>query len=710
MSLKTHNFEFGEFCLETNEKILLRQGKPVSLTPKALQLLFILVENHGRIVEKDELIQAIWSDSFVEESNLTFTVSLLRKALNDNKQTSRFIETVPKRGYRFVAEIREIRVRNEEPEVSPIETIPIRKTTQKSLFIPLTIGVLLFSTMSFGFWILKTKAFTPNAPVLTEPFSLEKLSTDGKVFNAVISPDGKNMVYSIGAGFENKSIWLRQLETGNNVEIVAPADFTYHGFAFSPDGMFVYFHRRPSKSKESSSMYRVSILGGVPTKIVDISHGKVDFSPDGNRIAFFRCPSSQGESCSVWVADADGKNERKIIALQRPNRISDAIFSRDGNSIVFASGQSLNAANEFGLTEIDLQSGIEHESISEKFFDIIKIARLRDADGLLITASKSPNKNFPIWFVSNTKNEAKVLTKDSESYFSISLDNESKMIVSTQVKPNFQLEIFQTDTLSTSPQVLVNATTAAFAPNGKLVYSSAMSGNEEVWSIQPDGTERKQLTNNPADETSPVVSPDNNSIFFASNQTGQVHVWRMNFDGTNQVQITQKDGGFPLFVSPDGKWIYYHHGLDRTLWKVSTQDNQLTEKQVLKQQKRYFTISSDEKLVAFTENKGSENIIQILNLNSPEKPIRSIQTAVLEWEVTDLKWMPDNNSLVYLLKNSENQSKTLWQQFLNEEKPRKIIDLDSQSIPHLTLSHDGKTFGIIRGKWQHDAVLLKGLE
>lgn len=707
MSLKTHNFEFGEFCLETNERILLRQGKPVSLTPKALQLLFILVENHGRLVEKEDLIKAIWSDSFVEESNLTFTVSLLRKALDDNKQSSRFIETVPKRGYRFAAEVREIPIRHEE---SPVEKVLVSKIKRKNLFIPVTIGVLLILTMAFGFWILKTKASTPNAPVLNEPFSLEKLSTDGKVFNAVISPDGKNIVYTSGADYENKSIWLRQLETGNNVEIVAPGEFTYQGFTFSPDGMFIYFHRRLLKSNGPSSIYRISILGGVPTKIVENSYGKVNFSPDGERIVFFRCPLSQAETCSLWIADAaDGKNEKKILARQSPVRISDAVFSRDGNSIIFASGQSLNAANEFGLTEIDLQTGIEREYVSEKFFDIIRLARPHNDEGLLITASKTPNKTFRMWFVSNKKNEATALTKDSESYFSISLDNESKMIVSTQVKPNYQLEIFQTESPTASPQILVNAITANFAPNGKLVYSSAMSGNDEVWSIQPDGTERKQLTNNPADETSPVVSPDINSIYFASNQTGQVHVWRMNFDGTNQTQITQKDGGFPLFVSPDGKWVYYHHGLKRTLWKVSTQDNQFTETQVLKAQKPYFAISSDEKFVAFKENIGSENLIQILDLNSPEKPIKSIQTAVLEWEVTDLKWMPDNKSLIYLLKNPENQAKTIWQQFLNEEKPRKIIDLDSQGIPHLILSPDGKTFGIIRGKWQHDAVLLKGL-
>lgn len=710
MSLKTHSFEFGDFCLKTNERILLRQGRPVPLTPKTLQLLFLLVENHGQIVEKKDLIEAIWSDSFVEEGNLTFTVSLLRKALNDDKQTSRFIETVSKRGYRFVAEVKEIPAANISVQSNLEKIIFNEQSKRKNLFALLAVGILFFGLIAFGFWFLKTKTFASNVPVLTEPFALEKLSTDGKVFNAVISPDGKNIIYSSGAYYENKSVWLRQLETGNNVEIVEPGEFMYHGFAFSPDGMFIYFHRRPLIGNESSSIYRTSIFGGIPTKIVENSYGKVNFSPDGDKIIFFRCNFNQAESCSLWIADAiDGKNEKKIIARQNPVRISDAVFSSDSKSVIFASGQSLNAANEFGLTEIDLQTGVEREFTTEKFFDIIKLALLPNANGLLITASKTSNNNFRLWHISDSKNEATALTKDSESYFSISLDNEAKMIVSTQVKPDFQLEIFQTDNPLVSPQIPAKAMDAIFAPNGKLVYSSATSGNDEIWSVQPDGTERKQLTNNSGDESSPVVSPDGNSIFFSSNRTGQAHVWRMNFDGTNQTQITDKEGGFPLFVSPDGKWVYYHHGLNRKLWRVSTQDNQAAEHQILPQESSYFAISPDGKFVAFSENKDLGSLIRIVNLDSQEQPIKSIQPAVSEWLVSDLEWMPDNKSLIYLLKNPQNQSRTLWRQSLNREKAEKIADLGSQSIPHLTLSSDGKTFAIIRGKWQHDAVLLKGL-
>lgn len=108
MLLETGQFGFGDFLLDAREKILLRGGKPLSITPKSFQLLFVLVQNHGHLVNKDELMKEVWANSFVEESNLAFTIGLLRKTLGDNAQKPRFIETVPKRGYRFIAEVKRL--------------------------------------------------------------------------------------------------------------------------------------------------------------------------------------------------------------------------------------------------------------------------------------------------------------------------------------------------------------------------------------------------------------------------------------------------------------------------------------------------------------------------------------------------------------------------------------------------------------------------
>src|SRR5499426_351750 len=105
--MPSHSYEFGRFSLNTAERLLLRDEEPVALTPKAFDILLTLVENSGRIVEKDDLMKRVWPNTFVEEGNLTQNVSLLRKALGENPSGPQFIETVPRRGYRFVADISE---------------------------------------------------------------------------------------------------------------------------------------------------------------------------------------------------------------------------------------------------------------------------------------------------------------------------------------------------------------------------------------------------------------------------------------------------------------------------------------------------------------------------------------------------------------------------------------------------------------------------
>lgn len=109
MLLETQCFRFDDFFLDGGEKVLLQNGKPIPLTPKSFQLLFELVKNHGHLLSRDALMKAVWADSFVEDGNLAFTIRLLRKALGDNAKNPRFIETVNKRGYRFIGETETIK-------------------------------------------------------------------------------------------------------------------------------------------------------------------------------------------------------------------------------------------------------------------------------------------------------------------------------------------------------------------------------------------------------------------------------------------------------------------------------------------------------------------------------------------------------------------------------------------------------------------------
>src|SRR5215204_6490132 len=101
---ESHSYEFGRFRLKTAERVLLREGELVPLTPKVFDILVTLVEHGGQVVAKDDLMKRVWPNTFVEEGNLTQNISLLRKALGESPGGIQFIETVPRRGYRFVAQ------------------------------------------------------------------------------------------------------------------------------------------------------------------------------------------------------------------------------------------------------------------------------------------------------------------------------------------------------------------------------------------------------------------------------------------------------------------------------------------------------------------------------------------------------------------------------------------------------------------------------
>lgn len=123
-------YEFGPFRLDPAEHTLLREGQPIPLRPKVFDILLVLVENHGHLVEKEALMNSVWTEQFVEEGNINKNISMLRRALCEGENGQQFIETVPKRGYRFIADVRKVNA-DETTELAPqtqapavVETIP----------------------------------------------------------------------------------------------------------------------------------------------------------------------------------------------------------------------------------------------------------------------------------------------------------------------------------------------------------------------------------------------------------------------------------------------------------------------------------------------------------------------------------------------------------------------------------------------------------
>jgi DNA-binding winged helix-turn-helix (wHTH) protein len=471
MLLKAKDFYvFGNFRIDLAERSLMRTDAPIPLTPKVFDTLLVLVENAGRTVEKEEIIQRVWQERFVQENNLTFNIKMLRKALGDDAGAPRFIATVPRRGYRFIALVEKISV--PEVTIAPVNSSNIRPGRRFGWFAiaAVFLAVLLIGAVGFNAWYGFNS--TTGAPVMITPFTSEMLSTNGKVAVADISPDGRTVVYR-QENANKHSIWLRQIDTGENIEIIPPTENVYYGLEFSPNGNFIYFSRRPSYDDRGyMDLYRVSIFGGVPERVVAETQGWVNVSADGTKILFARCARKPDEYCSLFIADAaNGANEKKLLTRPAPFRIPAGQISQDGHYAVIATGQSENQSNEFGLYEIDLQTGAGRDLTPEKFFNIKGLSWLPGGRDMIISASRTPNRKFRLWHISGSDGLATPLTKHSDDYSQISLDSSARLISAIQLKADFNLIVLDREDVR-SRRVLNDATTASFGPSGKVYFSS----------------------------------------------------------------------------------------------------------------------------------------------------------------------------------------------------------------------------------------------
>lgn len=701
-----HFYEFGNFRLDTKEKILFRDDKPIPLRPKVFATLQVFLEHPGHLLEKDELMQKIWKDQFVEESNLSFNIKVLRRVLDDDAHQPRFIETVPRRGYRFIADVNQ----NSSPNVvkaeagvafEPSLTDSFQSANKRAYLSVAALAVLVLAGLPAVLWFVQRNhtASGLSVPLLSAPFKSQNFLSAGAE-RAVITPDGKYVAYTTEVGGKT-SIWLRQLENSENIQIVPPSDQRYRGLAISNDGNSLYFAREDEDDRNTLAIYRVMTFGGIPVKIAEHTQGWISLSPDDRQLTFVRCKYEDQDFCSLILADADGKNEVKLVTRPRPFRIVDNQFSPDGKSIAFASGQSRSGASDFRLVRFDLVNGTESQISTKTFFEIKSLKWLPDGDGLLLTAHERLDGPLQIWEASLAKQEVKALTNDAANYWTISLDRAADKMVATLLSNTFHLYLAPANDLNNS-RSLAAARTFTFAPNGNIVFAG---DDGDIWSINRDGGEQRQLTNSPFKDFRPRVSPDGRYIFFASVRSGSCQVWRMKSDGSNQVQLTNREGGYPIFVTPDGRWLYFESGLRRRLWRISADGSD--EMQVSETEVFQTAFSPDGRFAAYFFRARAADLYSLAVMSTETSTIlKTLRLPDDKATPICITWEADNQTLDYVILSS---SHFLWRQSLDNDHPRPIADLGNEDINDLAVSPDGNYIGLIRGRWAHSVVLIEGL-
>jgi Tol biopolymer transport system component/DNA-binding winged helix-turn-helix (wHTH) protein len=703
------HYRFGEFIVDTDQKVLLRQDKELPLTPKLFETLLILVENSGRIVQKEQFMERLWPHTFVEEANLTSNIQQLRKSLGDNARQPHYIETVTKRGYRFIAHVQRVETVNNGAHNSAARadtsttaipaTVADRKRLKRRAVIALATAAVVVMFGGFVFWrSLKTSGKNLGDLVASLPLKIERLTAGGQSRNAAISPDGDYVAYT--QMFKGRySIWIRQLTTNTNSEIVSPTD-NIIGMAFSHSGEYLYF-----VAGNPSALYRVSLLGDVPIKILERLEGKFSLSPDDSRIAFIRVSTNSNgqQEHALMIANSDGTNESRLLARQYPDKLDAPAWSPDGESIVCAYGNSAAGSQGVGLVEVRAVNGSTRELSGERFFNIAKIVWLPQKSGLIMSAGKRPEGYRQLWRVSYPSLQFTEITTGLSSFSDLSLTRNGDKVVASQSTRAFDLWVGATRESENLKKVTAVMDKFCWTPDGRLVYSLNTIGNVDLWAMRPDGQEQKQLTLNSDTNDAPTVTPDGHYIVFISNRAGAFQVWRMQIDGSDPVPLTNGGGkNFPA-ISPDGKWVLYNTTDDWQLWRVSIDGGEPTR---LSDSYALFpSISPDGKMVACLGRNDSKAVLQILPF-AGGRPLKTFDLAAPTFSSNRIQWTRDGKAVIY---GTEHDGVTsIFRQPLSGGEPAVVMKFEDE-LADFSYSQDGKSLAVARGGWQHDIVLIRDL-
>jgi serine/threonine protein kinase/Tol biopolymer transport system component len=606
-----------------------------------------------------------------------------------------------------------------QPAARPVKSEQFKQWTVLAL-----VAVFAAAITGLVYMYLHQRATQRPAQAL-QPMKVTRLTTTGKSIGAAISPDGKIVVYVVNDAGQ-RSIWVRQVATSRNVQIVEPAAVEFFGVTLSPDGNYVYYVTG-SPNSPIRELYQVSVFGGVPKKILSDVDTPVTFSPDGKQLAFMRGEPTKAEY-TLFVANSDGTGERRLASAKSPQFYEQLAWSPDGKSLAVSTGNAATG-KDMTVVEVSIADGTEKPLTKETWPGVGQLAWLSDGSGMLINAVDKDSQLSQIWHLSYPEGVARRVTNDLNNYKGISVAAQTGDLVTVRFDQSTNIWVAPGLAASSSSLAQRPAASAQHAgasplvdesrarqitsgaakfyggtwtPDGRLVYSSDVSGNRDLWVMNADGSNQKQLTFDSGTNFSPVVSPDGRYIVFVSDRKdGRHNIWRMDSDGSNPKQLTNGNYDRNPSFSPDGKWIVYTSfgTTNPNLWRVSVDGGepvQLNDKFSMGPM-----VSPDGKMIAcyyWDERPDTQLGIALVPFEGGQ-PVK-----VFTLPSSNVRWSPDGTALTYV--DSRSGVSNIWSQPVDGGQPVQLTNFKSDLIFAFEWSRDGRQLACARGIVTSDAVLF----
>jgi len=615
MSLQSNKIHrFGTFTADTGARTLRSGDAVVALAPKTFDLLCILLESGGRLVTKEDLMASLWPGVFVEEANVAFQISTLRKALGEGG--AEWIVTVPKHGYRFVAEV----IVEAEPGPSPAQ--PHRRLLAGIAGIALaSIGIAAY--LAFQKPAAITVQYAPATPLTAYP---------GSQFGPSLSADGNHVAFSWdGPNQDNDDIYVKLVGAGEPIRLTTD-EASDRNPAWSPDGSKIAFVRM--RSGEQADIFVLPALGGAERRVarirlagragrtVDTTGGlqrKVAWTPDGKWLAFGGTPVSHEGPSGIWLTSIETGDFRQLTETPE-GHMGDwsPQFSPNGQGFAFVRETTISH-REILVSPFSMNSReVSARLIAESRASILGIAWTADGNGIISSMGGHLGLTH-LFRVPVSELGAPQPLAIGERAEGVTIAPTGRLVYESLYRDanfwRFAVKGDKGGELAAVPGSVNDENTPNFSPDGRrLAFASTRTGNEEIWISNSDGSnpvqmtsmkgpqcsnpqwsrdgktilfnsrkegssdlylltpdtgELRRITDHAAEELEPRWSRDGRWIYFGSNRTGTFEVWRMPAEGGEPVRITFH-GGSTASESPDGQFLYYAKSYSRptSIWRV----------------------------------------------------------------------------------------------------------------------------------------------
>jgi len=568
------------------------------------------------------------------------------------------------------------------------------KRHKKGVIVALVALAVVVAGLAFVLYRYSAKKSAP-----FQSIKVTKLTNVGNATSAQISPNGEYVAHVF---YENgkSSVRVWDVATKSRIEIVPPTEDSLAVNTFSPDSRYIYYARYVNG--QPNVLYQIAVLGGTPKKILEKFTSGVSFSPDGKQMVFVR--GGRAADNSLIIANADGAGERILATrknVERFDRFAPA-WSPDGRRI--ACGVYIDGTN-MTVAAVSVADGTVKPITSPRWLAVGRVVWLRDGTGLVFSADEDVTQ---IWYVSYPGGQVRRVTNDANEYGtgSVSITADSSTIATIQAERVSNIFIGPASDAAAAKRItgassgLSRPSGISWTPEGKLVYSTIASGNADLWIVNADGTGGRQLTNDPALDTGPEVSPDGRYVVFQSTRSGRDNLWRSDLDGSNLRQLTNGgDDAIPNF-SPDGKWVIYDSIVTSDLRKVSIEGGdsaRLTDTSV-----RWPAVSRKDGQIAGLIASGENS--SRLAIFSPEggAPVKTFD--IPNGALSSPKWTADGRAILYVITRADVSS--LWSQSLDGGAPKQLADFSPEQIFSFDLSRDGRWFAFSRGTIIRDVILI----